>query len=749
MIKLLTLNNLSAASSDALYKICLSLDEYSMSDEDVISFSSYDELFGAVESYASIYGNIIVAVEPYDYMSLKHEIAGKFGLDEVSSPYIAEALSMNYELDSADFDVQAQCTVPSQAKVHLSRDGLNSGYSFELLSGLCTIVALDFSRIDGVVANFIGSILTPGGAYAPAVPEYEETPEAAYSFKGDVSKMVYSLIQSDRRVSVVMGEATTWIYDLYSEIDGLSEAVNFVDVIGEEQPAQQEDKQPDAESEADETNDANEQQAPEEEPKDEQKQSTEEKESVSAKTIRHAREAKKNMNSEFGAAISEVYSAEEEDGTQIFFAFVAVADEKTTKAKKITTANEAEANLLLAHCVTVLCETVCQKNEEMGPSEDNAQDEKKSEEKGLPKKYIALAAVVLAIAIIVPITVMLLVIRPSRQPADTTTSSILPAIVTSTEPESTTSDPFGINSDSTSSAGDITRLEPTAQEISQEQTSPSVTSTSGKFTFYVFGYGHGCGMSQYGANWLAKQGWKYTQILANYYYGVTLVSGDTYPETITYNGEKKNTRDFLAGVLEAEMSGSYEDEALKAQAVAAYTYAKYKSFNVTSTDMAYKSSPSQKCYNAVDAVMKNGIYIAHNGETALTPFFAVSAGVTSSYKNWIGDREISYLAGGAPSYGDYQADQFQTKVEITTDELKSIANSKPDLGISFSGDPATWITIITHDNALTDGSGNWIGYVSSINVGGKIMTGNDFRIKFLDRKIRSHCFTVVYTPDTN
>lgn len=759
MIKLLTLNNLSAASSDALYKICLSLDEYNMSDEDVISFGSYDELFGAIESYVSIYGNIIVAVEPYDFLRLKHEMAGRFGLDEVSSPNIAEALSMNYELENAEFDVPSQCSVPSQSKVHLSSDGLYSGYSFEVLSGICTFVALDFSRIDSVISNYINSVLTSGAAAFDSMgDEYYDEPDTAYSFKDDVSKMIYSLINSDRRVSVVMSEATTWIYELYSEIDGLSDAINFVDVIDEEEkpkeePAQDEETK-DADEETAETEDGEEPSDTDEDEKseseeDEKKAEPKEKESVSAKTIRLAREAKKNMNSEFGAAISEVYSGIEEDGTQSFFAFVAVADEKTTKAKKITTANESEANLLLAHCVTVLCETVCQKNEEMGPSEDEEPEEKKADEKSIPKKYIALAAAVLAVAIIVPIAVMLIIIKPAKQPADTTTTSILPAIVT-TQPESTTSDPFGLNS--TTSAPDasgLTRLEPTASEITKEQTSPAVSSTSGKFTFYVFGYGHGCGMSQNGANWLAKQGWNYSQILTNYYYGTTLVSGDTYPETITYNGDRKNTREFLAGVLEAEMGGSYEPEALKAQAVAAYTYAKYKKFNITDTDMAYKGSASERCYSAVDAVMRSGLYISHNGETALTPFFAISAGVTTSYKNWVGDREISYLEGGAPSYGDYEAEQFQTKVEITTDELKSIASSKPDLGISFSGDPATWITIISNDKTFKDSEGEDIGYVSSINVGGKIMTGNDFRIKFLDRKIRSHCFVVVYTPDTN
>ncbi len=46
------------------------------------------------------------------------------------------------------------------------------------------------------------------------------------------------------------------------------------------------------------------------------------------------------------------------------------------------------------------------------------------------------------------------------------------------------------------------------------------TSTGWEFT--VHGYGHGVGMSQYGANQMAKNGSSYTQILTHYYSGVSI-----------------------------------------------------------------------------------------------------------------------------------------------------------------------------------------------------------------------------------
>ena len=45
-----------------------------------------------------------------------------------------------------------------------------------------------------------------------------------------------------------------------------------------------------------------------------------------------------------------------------------------------------------------------------------------------------------------------------------------------------------------------------------------------KITFYVTGNGHGVGMSQYGANFLASTGSKYKDILKKYYTGVEIIN---------------------------------------------------------------------------------------------------------------------------------------------------------------------------------------------------------------------------------
>ena len=50
----------------------------------------------------------------------------------------------------------------------------------------------------------------------------------------------------------------------------------------------------------------------------------------------------------------------------------------------------------------------------------------------------------------------------------------------------------------------------------------TVEASGDSVTFRVTGYGHGVGMSQYGANALAKEGKTWQEILQWYYTGVTI-----------------------------------------------------------------------------------------------------------------------------------------------------------------------------------------------------------------------------------
>lgn len=50
----------------------------------------------------------------------------------------------------------------------------------------------------------------------------------------------------------------------------------------------------------------------------------------------------------------------------------------------------------------------------------------------------------------------------------------------------------------------------------------TITTTDDSLTFHTIGYGHGVGLSQYGAKYMAEQGSKYDEILTHYYKGATL-----------------------------------------------------------------------------------------------------------------------------------------------------------------------------------------------------------------------------------
>lgn len=101
------------------------------------------------------------------------------------------------------------------------------------------------------------------------------------------------------------------------------------------------------------------------------------------------------------------------------------------------------------------------------------------------------------------------------------------------------------------------------------------------FSFWTYGYPHRVGMNQYGAYGRAKAGQNFEQIIKAYYSGVTI---GTYPEmsSITINDNSGGRSilfedDYLMGIGEMPSCWGSPDkggvEALKAQAIAARTYA--------------------------------------------------------------------------------------------------------------------------------------------------------------------------------
>lgn len=247
----------------------------------------------------------------------------------------------------------------------------------------------------------------------------------------------------------------------------------------------------------------------------------------------------------------------------------------------------------------------------------------------------------------------------------------------------------------------------------QRPDSDPVDVAPGNFAFTTYGYGHGVGMSQNGANHYASySGWNYQQILQHYYPGTYIQNTGKTDATISAGGVSGSVLDIVSMVTYNEVGGSMANEAIKAQAVAVYTYIMYK--GGSAGDLYPKSNPPQNVIDAVKSVLGEAIY--YDGSYALAMFCASSGGSTASCYD-IFYQDIPYLRSVYCEY-DSQCDPHYGTVEvISADEVR--ADLESALGITLSDDPSNWISIIEGDG----------GYAAYVVVDGQVtIKGNDFRV---------------------
>ena len=229
------------------------------------------------------------------------------------------------------------------------------------------------------------------------------------------------------------------------------------------------------------------------------------------------------------------------------------------------------------------------------------------------------------------------------------------------------------------------------------------------------------------------------------------ISGETID--VLFAGENTvrtmNLEEYLCGVVAAEMPASFENEALKAQAVAARSYAIHRKINpspdhpdaAVCTDYthckAYKNKEeladlwetdekeySDKIRNAVFST--SGEVITYNGEVALAVFHSQSgSGRTENSKDvWGGD--IPYLVS-VESHGEESAPNFYSTVTVTFDEFKTkICSEFSDIKINSPQDIGEF--------DKSEG-----GSVKTLNIGKEKISGKDIRRIF---GLRSSCFEI-------
>ena len=215
-------------------------------------------------------------------------------------------------------------------------------------------------------------------------------------------------------------------------------------------------------------------------------------------------------------------------------------------------------------------------------------------------------------------------------------------------------------------------------------------------------------------------------------------------------------REFLIRTLAFEMPATYHAEALKAQAVAAYTYyGRRRQAQEKEPDPALKgahfTSPAANFpagytaealratwgeqfdayYNKISAAVETvlGKTVTYKGELIDACYFALSSGSTEAAKTVWG-QEVAYLQAVA-SPGDCLAKDYQTTVTMTADQVKAaLLAAQPT--ISLPEDQAGWFGQATRSAA---------GTVTTIPVGDGSFTGPSLRQAL---SLRSAVFTVAW-----
>lgn len=195
--------------------------------------------------------------------------------------------------------------------------------------------------------------------------------------------------------------------------------------------------------------------------------------------------------------------------------------------------------------------------------------------------------------------------------------------------------------------------------------------------------------------------------------------------------------EYLVGVLAAEMLPTYHEQALKAQAVAAYTYLLHKKSEqqaspdsqlkgaylsddatthqgyMTAEERAEKwgdkaESYEKKLQNVVKDV--SGRFMTYNGEPIIAAFHANNSGVTHDAATvWGG--EVPYLKS-VQSVGDKLSPDCIKTVAMTPQEFSSAVAGLD--GCMLSGEAEDWVGEISTDSN---------GYVKSIEIGGAKFSG--------------------------
>ena len=218
--------------------------------------------------------------------------------------------------------------------------------------------------------------------------------------------------------------------------------------------------------------------------------------------------------------------------------------------------------------------------------------------------------------------------------------------------------------------------------------------------------------------------------------------------TVYYTGSGGNVTgdaiDILSQVVMGEIGGQFDPEAIKAQAVAAYTYIKYYNINDSVPYVAVRT-PNQTVIDCVTEVIGQLLY--YDGTIIQSVYSASTAGYTASSKNVWGV-DYPYLQSKYCELDSLYDPNYGLEKTMTSEEVRNTVYT--NTGISLSGDPSDWFTIENYVDTVFVGDMT-IGGQSTYTSGGKTVyiTGRSFREKVMGYKLRSACFEIDYNPSSD
>lgn len=204
--------------------------------------------------------------------------------------------------------------------------------------------------------------------------------------------------------------------------------------------------------------------------------------------------------------------------------------------------------------------------------------------------------------------------------------------------------------------------------------------------------------------------------------------------TAKFNGSTQtvDAYDLICWIVNNEISESFSDEAIKAQAVAAYSYVKYHNDKDLIPSVLVKKNPSQRIKDMVSSVW--GVCCYYNGRAAETVYMASSSGYTADAANvWGGS--VPYLKSVECPFDAQSDPNYGLTTTVSEDEMRSMLENS--LGIALSDNPRNWIRITSY----IDGN-----YVSTINIDDqKTISGRKMRENVFSYKLKSASFDVSYS----